>query len=205
MNFDPEDPLDSQDQADAYLNWCADQYARISVDEPRTFGKAIQGSAWLLVVSTAQLHLADELEPEFEPRRDELLDQLAQYQGLARAIERRHTNVPVERYIILRMSLDCWKPIGDWAEHLLTAARCAVNARVLSAMYPLVDFAGIECPDVWALLDAGADKLGEVETEGLTFDDFAIAPDSGTIAKWTWQRANNVVRRSGIDTDLNAN
>jgi hypothetical protein len=52
---------------------------------------------------------------------------------------------------------------------------------------------------VWALLDAGCEQLASINlADDLSFDDYAIRPDEMVIARYTWQRANNIARHVGI-------
>jgi hypothetical protein len=151
-------------------------------------------SAWLLVVACAQLHLDDDIEVNREP----LLEQLGMYSKLARAIERQRQHFTVERLIVLRSSLDCWEAVGYWAENLLRAARCAVAALMLFELHPLIDLYELECADVWALLDAAAAELADINSAvDLGFQDYAVQPAEMVTAKFTWQRANNLVRHVG--------
>lgn len=190
-DFDPNvDPTD-QDAADAYVDWCATNYERLSQGPARTYRSAVRCGAWLLAVASAQLHLDDEIEHD----RQELLEQLASYAMIARAIERQREHYVVERLIVLRASLDCWEPTGEWGGHLLDAAKCAIAALVLIELAPLVDLWELSCPDAWALLDAGTQSLAQINLANeLSFADFAVRPAEMTIARYTWQRVNNMVR-----------
>lgn len=203
QDFDPNDPLDTQEQADAYVNWCAEQFVRVHGGEKRTYRVAWRASAWLLVVSCAQLHLHD----EHEENRDALLEQLSKYQSLARAFERQSQRLPTEQLVLMRGSLDCWEPVGCFAGALLGAARCAIAARVLMDLYPLADLWEVRCDDVWALLDVGHAYLAAINQSysELEFEDLAIRPNEETIAKYTWQRANNITRKAGLWVDLSGN
>src|ERR1700746_1733878 len=102
MTFDPNDELDTNEKADAYVNWCAENFMRLRGGK-RTYRTAVRCAHWLFVVASAQLHLADDVA-----NRDAMLEQLAMYQQLGRALERQRDHVPLERLILLRSSLDCW-------------------------------------------------------------------------------------------------
>lgn len=195
-DFDPDAPLDTQEQADAYINWCAESFMALSQATPRTFRTAIRCAHWLLVVSMAQLHLVEEHEDD----REAMLEQLAYYSQLARDLERQRERYAVERLIVLRSSLDCWEAVGSWAGFMLAAARCAISALMLIELHPLIDLWELECPDVWALLISGRDFLAEINAEDTepTFEDFSIRPAEMAIAKFTWQKVNNLTRHWGV-------
>lgn len=189
--FDPNVEPDTQEQADTYARWCADNFLRVLLKEPHTFRTAVRASSWLLVCAAAQFHLDD----DYEPNREALLRQLASYSHIARALERQRQHFVIERLIILRSSLDCWEPAGRFAEQLLVAAKSAVTAMILIEVYPLVDLWDVECHDVWALLDFGYVNLGLIEPESVA--DLAVRPDDDVIAKFTWQKLNNLTRHLG--------
>lgn len=194
--FDPNDEPETEEQADAYINWCADNFMRLSQGAARTNRTAVRCAHWLLVVSVAQLHLDDEVQGD---DREALMEQLAMYQQLARALERQRQHFAIERLIALRSSLDCWRPTGDWAGHLLAAAKCAVGALMLIELHLLIDLWELECPDVWAQIQSGGDYLGAINiADDLSFADFAVTRDEGVTSKFTWQRANNIVRHVGM-------
>lgn len=194
--FDPNDDPETQEQADAYINWCAENFMRLARAPNRTYRSAIRCAAWLFVVASAQLHLDEDVTAN----RDELLEQLAKYQALGRAIERQQVRFPVEQTIVLRASLDCWEPVGEWARCLLTAAKNAVAARLLIELHPLVDLWELQAPDVWSLLDDGTMQLASINAaEELDFADYAIRPNEAVVAKWTWQRVNNIARHAGSE------
>jgi hypothetical protein len=194
-DFDPNIEPATQEQADAYVSWCGSNFVRLATSGPWTYRTALRCAHWLLVVALAQLHLDDRVDDH----RDALLEQLAGYQRLARVVERQRDHVPAERLIILRSSLDCWRPTGDWAAALLNAGRDAVSALLLIEMYPLVDLWELHAPDAWALLDDGRDQLSRINRAAcLTFSDFSIQPDGMVVARYTWQRANNIARHVGI-------
>ncbi len=194
-DFNPNDEPETQEQADAYVNWCAANFMRLSRSTVRTYRTAVRCAEWLFVVASAQLHLDD----EFTDHREELLEQLVNYQLLGRAIERQRQHFPVERLIVLRASLDCWEPVGEWAINLLTASKCAIGALILFELYPLIDLYEMNCEEVWALLDGGALALARIgDGEGpLSFQDYAVRPNELVTARYTWQRANNIVRHVG--------
>jgi hypothetical protein len=193
-DFDPNVEPETQEQADAYINWCAENFVRLSRSKPRTYRKALRCAAWLFVVAVAQLHLDDDVEQD----RDALLEQIALYSRLARNIERQRDHVPIERLIVSRATMDCWEPVGEYADCLLLAAKAALSALMLIEMYPLVNLWDMECADVWALLDDGADTLATINAaDELSFDDYAVRRDDGVVAQFTWQRANNLSRGMG--------
>ena len=194
-DFDPNAEPSTQEEADAYVNWCAQNFMRASTNGSHTYRSALRCAHWLLVVAIAQLHLDDDWERD----REALLEQLAAYQRLARVIERQRDHVPVERLILLRSSLDCWESVGEWSASLLHAGKNAVSALLLIEMYPLVDLWELPAPDAWALLDEGCQVLADINlADGLDFADYAIRPDDMVIARYTWQRANNIARHVGI-------
>lgn len=193
--FDPNIEPDSQEQMDAYLTWCADNFMRLSQSERRTYRTAIRCAAWLLIAATAQLHLDDEVEHDREP----LLHQLAAYQQLARAIERQRQHADLTALMTLRASLDCWEPIGACASFLLDAAKAAVAAMLLIEAHPLVDLWDLSAPDAWALIEDGRESLAMINdyAEDLTYSHYAVRRDDQVTAKFTWQRVNNMHRHLG--------
>lgn len=202
-DFDPNDELGTQEQADRYVNWCAGNFMRLSAAPPRTYRTAWRSASWLFVVASAQLHLDEEVTE----RREELLQSLSMYQALGRAIERQVTRIPTERLIVLRGSIDCWEPVGRFAGSLLHAVKCAVAARLLIDLYPLADLWELEAPDAWALLDAGRHALAGLgeHADSIEFRDYAVRPDERAVGKYTWQRSRGIVRRAGIEVDLSEN
>lgn len=193
-NFDPNVEPETQEQADEYVGWAAENFMRLSQSEQRTYRTAVRCAHWLLVVSVAAFHL----DEDAEANRDALLEQLALYSKLARMIERQRNRLPVEKLIVLRSSLDCWEPVGTWGTQLLTAARTAVAALILIELHPLIDLWELECPDVWALLDEGAAQLAMInDADELEWPDYAIRPSESVTAKFTWQQVNNLSRRVG--------
>lgn len=193
-DFDPNDALDTQEQADAYISWCAENFMRLSQGEARTYRTAVRCAAWLLVVAVAPFHLSDDVERD----RDALLEQLSNYSKLARAIERQEIKVPVEQLIVMRSSLDCWESVGTWAGHLLDAAKHALVTLTLIDFYPLIDLWDLAAPEAWTLLDAGSDYLAAINTAfDLDYADYAVQPSEMVIAKYTWQRVNNLHRHMG--------
>lgn len=192
--FDPNVEPETREDADAYVAWAAENFMRLSQSERRTYRTAVRCAHWLLVVAAAAFHLDDDVEVD----RDALLEQLAMYSKLARAIERQRDRLPVEKLIVLRSSLDCWEPVGIWGSQLLAAARTAVSALMLIELHPLVDLWELECPDVWALLEEGAMQLAMInEADELEWQDYAIRPSESVTAKFTWQQVNNLSRRVG--------
>lgn len=199
--FDPEDELDTQAQADAYVNWCAEQFVRVASARTFTYRTAIRASAWLFVVATAQLHLDDEVEDN----RDEMVHQLLVNTQVARLMERQRQKLPIERLVVMRGGLDCWQPVGRFAGSLLRAAKCALAARILIEMHPLVDLWSVECTDVWVLLKAGGGELAAINTwldhmsDGqLEVEDYAVKASADIAAKFTWQKLMNLSRGQGI-------
>lgn len=191
--FDPNVEPETQEQADAYVIWAAENFLRLS-QGPQTYRTAVRCAHWLLLVSVASFHLDESVEDN----REALLEQLAMYVKLARVIERQRDRLPVERLILLRSSLDCWEPVGTYGEELLAAARMAVAALMLIDLHPLVDLWDVACPDVWALLDEGAAQLSAInDAEGLEWTDYSLRPNEMVIAKFTWMRVNNLSRRVG--------
>lgn len=195
-DFDPNDELDTQEQADAYVVWCAEQFMRLLESPKRTYRTGIRCAQWLFVISSAQLHLDEDVTENVGA----MLEQLGMYSKLGRALERQRQHYPIERLIVLRSSLDCWEPVGEWSSNLLFAAKCAVSAMTLVGLHPLIDLWELRCPDVWALLDGGANALAAInDGKGpLTFADYAVRPNEATIAKFTWQKVNNLTRQMGM-------
>jgi hypothetical protein len=191
--FDPENELKTQADADAYVGWCADQFLRVANGGTYTYRTAIRASAWLFVCATAQLHLDDEVEEQ----RDELQQQLAITQKLARQMERQHVKMQIERLVIMRSSLDCWEPVGRFASVLLDGARMGISARLLIELHPLVDLWALECPDVWALLHQAESALEVIEAP-LELEDYAVRPNADVVAKFTWQHLFAWARHKGI-------
>ncbi len=201
-DFDPNVDPETQEQADAYLAWCADQFMRASQSHARTYRTADRCSSWLFVAAVTQLQLDDEVITN----REELLDNLQLFQHLGRAIERQRIRPKIERFILLRGALDCWEPVGAYANHLLIAAKSAVAARLLILTYPLVELWDLRCDDVWSLLEAGREALAPInEADALELADYAVKPDEQVMAKYTWQRANNIIRGAGLHSEINPN
>lgn len=191
-DFDPNTEPETQEQADAYVGWCAESFMRLSQGERRTYRSGIRCAHWLLVVSCAMLHLDDDVEHD----REALLEQLGMYSKLARTLERQRDHLPIERLIVLRSSLDCWEPVGAYASNLLHAASMATAALILVDLHPLVDLWGLDAPDVWALLIEGANGLAIINQDpDLSYADYAVRRHEGVVAKFTWQRVNNISRR----------
>lgn len=201
--FDPNDPLDSQEQADAYINWCAENFLRLHASGRYTYRTGIRAAAWLHVVAVAQLHLDDDVTDD----RETLLRQLTVHQNVARLIERQQEKLPIERLLVVRSTFDCWEPVGRYAAHLLNTARCALMAIIIIDLHPLIDLWEVQAPDVWALLDAGAVWLSQINehASSLEYDDYAVRPNDDVIAKMTWQQVNNLVRHAGLQAPLSPN
>ena len=202
-DFDPNHELDTQEQADAYLVWCAENFLRLSNSPARSYRTGIRCAHWLFILATAQMHL-DDLHTS---NREALLEQLSQYQLLGRALERQRQRFPIEQLIVLRASLDCWEPTGRCAANLLDAAKMAVAAMILTEAHPLIDLWDLHAPDVWALLGKGRILLAMInDLPGeLEFEDFAVRPGESVTAKFTWQKLHHMVRHAGIRTDLSEN
>jgi hypothetical protein len=193
-DFDPNHEPVTSDEADAYVGWCAENFMRLSEGAHRTYRTAVRCASWVLVVSCASLHLDDDQEQD----REALLEQLAMYSGLARAIERQREHYPIERLIVMRSTLDCWSPCGLYADNLLGAAKAAISALMLIELHPLVDLWNLEAPDVWALLVEAREALAIInEADELDFQDFAVRRDDHVTGLFTWQRANNLSRGMG--------
>lgn len=196
--FDPNVEPETDEQYDAYVEWCAHNFMLLSEGIKRTFREALRCAHWLLVVAVYQMTLAEDSQDA-----DALRHQIDRYQALARALERQVERFPVEQLIVLRSSLDCWEPVGQWASNVLAAAKCAVSALILIDVHPLVDLWDLEACDVWAMLEAGRDNLAAIEVwkgDGVLVDlaDFAVRKDDLVTAKFTWQRANNIARHVGM-------
>jgi hypothetical protein len=201
-DFDPNVEPESQEQADAYINWCAENFMRLSQGDVRTYRTATRCAPWLFIVASAQLHLDESVTDN----REELLEQLALYQKLGRAMERQRVRLAIENFILLRGSLDCWEPVGVWSESLLIAAKGAISARLLIDAYPLVELWDVRCDDVWSLLEAGREALARInDADELSFADYAVRPDEMVMAKYTWQRAHNIIRGAGLHSDVSPN
>lgn len=201
-DFDPNTEPHTNEQADAYINWCAENFMRLSQGTKRTYRTATRCSAWLFIVASAQLHLDESVTDN----RDDLLEQLAMYQRLGRAVERQRVRLAIENLILTRGSLDCWEPVGVWAESLLIATKSAIAARILIETYPLVELWDMRCDDVWSLLETGREALAQInEADELDFADYAVKPDEMVVARYTWQRANNIIRGAGLESDVGPN
>ena len=193
-DFDPNTEPETQEQADAYIGWCSENFMRLSQGERRTYRTSVRCAHWLLVVSCAMFHLDDDTEDD----REALLEQLGMYSKLARALERQQIKLPIERLITLRSSLDCWEAIGVYASNLLDAAKMATSALMLVDLHPLVDLWELDAPDVWTLLADGASELAVINgTLDLEYADYAIRRHENVVGKFTWQRINNISRSIG--------
>lgn len=192
-DFDPDADLDTQEQYDAYVRWCGDQFQRIVEDDStlQTYRTAIRAAAWLLVVAQAQIHLHDDIEDG----RDMLLSQLSKSSQMARCYERQHGHVGLRDLIVGRSVLDCWEPSGQFAMNLLDAARHALSALILYEVQPLNDIFDELAPDMWSLILMGAESLTSIsEYDGvIDYDDYAVVPNQRVIAKMNWQKVNAIV------------
>lgn len=196
-DFDPSIEPTTQEQADAYIRWCAENFNRvISSDQtPRTYRSGFRCAAWLMVVACAQIHLHDDVEDN----RDVLLNNLAGHSKTARRIERQDPTIEVRDLIVCRSVLDCWAPSGEFAQNLLDAAKCANAALILHFVHPLEDLWDVDAPDMWSLILMGAEKLIEINGHDgpLEYDQYAVTPHAGVIDKMNWQKVNQITRHIG--------
>jgi hypothetical protein len=200
-DFDPSIDPETQDQADAYVRWCAENFDRlVSNDETlRTYRTGFRCAAWLLVVSVAQLHLHDDVDQY----REIMMKNLAGHMKVARRTERQDPELGVRDLIICRSVLDCWTPQGDFAMNLLDAAKCACAALILQYVHPLEDLWDVDAPDVWSLILMGGQKLGDINDEmrergvEISYDDYAVVPNVSVIDKMNWQKVNQIARHLG--------
>lgn len=198
MTFDPDHEPENIEEAEAYVQWCADQLERVVNEGAEglfTYRRGLRAAHWMLVVACAHLRLDDDYVGD---DRDALMHQIDNYADLAVELERQRERYPVERLIVLRASLDCWEPVGRWAHNFLGAAKSAVAALMLVEFHPLIDLWELHAPDVWALIHHGMYALQRVqEDETAGIEDCSIRRDEDATAKFTWQRAMNISKKTG--------
>jgi hypothetical protein len=200
-DFDPGAEPETQEDADNYVRWCAENFNRVvsSDDTLRTYRTGFRCAAWLLVVSVAQLHLHDDVDQH----REIMMNNLAGHMKVARRAERQDETLGVRDLIVSRSVLDCWTPEGEYAMNLLDAAKCACAALILQYVHPLEDLWDVDAPDVWSLILMGGQKLGDINDAvkerdyGLSYDDYAVVPNTGIIDKMNWQKVNLITRQLG--------
>jgi hypothetical protein len=187
-DFNPEPEPESQEQYDDYVRWCAVQVNRVAVNDetPRTHRTAFRAAAWLYVVSTAQIHLDEDVTES----RDTYLKNLGGLSRLARRVERQRPDVGLRDLVVSRSVLDCWTPSGQFADRLLGAAKCAISALILKEVHPLEDLWDVDAPDTWSLILMGAAALVEI-------NEYDGVPNASVIDKMNWQKANNFSRQVG--------
>lgn len=195
--FHPEPEPKSQEEYDAYIRWCAMQFNRVVGEDetPRTHRTAFRAASWLYVVSTAQLHLHDDVTEG----RETYLKNLSGSSTLARRVERQRPDVGIKDLVVARSVLDCWLPYGQFSGNLLDAAKCSVSALILKEVHPLQDLWDVDAADTWSLILMGAQKLIEINEHEdiLSYDDYAVTPNSAVIDKMNWQKANNFAQQMG--------
>jgi hypothetical protein len=201
MTFDPDAPLDSQDQADAYVRWCAFELLK-AADEgpeatPRTYASAMRAAAWLWVIAQARMRLADEIEDDREGHERNLAGLFRR----ARECERGKGDVEFNMLSGARVALDCFESAGRFGETLLTTAKVAVEALQLVFMYPPIDKWETSAPGPWSLILCGAVLLEEINTaaETLTVADYAVRPSPGMVGKIAWDAAHRTAQRVGAE------
>jgi hypothetical protein len=197
MTFDPNAELVTQEDHDAYVQWCAAQLLA-AADEPavapRVYATAMRAASWLWVVAQAQIHLDDDVEDQ----RDGHQQNLAKLFARARLVERAAGDVKFSELLTARIALDCFEPVGQYAHLLLDAARLAIDALELIFIYPPIDKWDLYCPGPWSLIFSGAVMLEEINDEHpLTFADYSVRPSPGMVGKVTWDAANRVAQRAG--------
>jgi hypothetical protein len=200
-DFDPGAEPETQEDADNYVRWCAENFNRVvsSDDTLRTYRTGFRCAAWLLVVSVAQLHLHDDVDQH----REVMMNNLAGHMKVARRAERQDETLSVRDLIVSRSVLDCWTPEGEYAMNLLDAAKCACAALILQYVHPLEDLWDVDAPDVWSLILMGGQKLGDINEAvaerdyGLSYDDYAVVPNTAIIDKMNWQKVNQITRQLG--------
>jgi hypothetical protein len=200
-DFDPGAEPETQEDADNYVRWCAENFNRVvsSDDTLRTYRTGFRCAAWLLVVSVAQLHLHDDVDQH----REIMMNNLAGHMKVARRAERQDETLSVRDLIVSRSVLDCWTPEGEYAMNLLDAAKCACAALILQYVHPLEDLWDVDAPDVWSLILMGGQKLGDINEAvaerdyGLSYDDYAVVPNTAIIDKMNWQKVNLITRQLG--------
>jgi hypothetical protein len=136
-DFDPGAEPETQEDADNYVRWCAENFNRVvsSDDTLRTYRTGFRCAAWLLVVSVAQLHLHDDVDQH----REIMMNNLAGHMKVARRAERQDETLSVRD-----------------------------------------------------LIEAVAER-----DYGLSYDDYAVVPNTAIIDKMNWQKVNLITRQLG--------
>lgn len=196
MSFDPDDPLLTKADHDAYVRWCAEQLVAVADESPdvtpHIYGTAMKAAAWLWVVAQAQMHLDDDVEDQREQHQQNLGGLFTR----AREVERAKGDVRFKNLLGARIALDCFQPVGRYGGTLLEAAKLAIEALVLVFVYPPIDKWDLPAPASWALVLCGAVLLEEI-TEPLSFSDYSVRPSPGMIGKITWDAANRASFAAG--------
>jgi hypothetical protein len=200
-DFDPSIEPETQDQADAYVRWCAAHFDASSSPTTRRCAPTAPASAAPPGCSSSRsrrLHLHDDVDQY----REIMMTNLAGHMKVARRTERQDPeSLTVRDLIICRSVLDCWTPQGDFAMNLLDAAKCACAALVLQYVHPLEDLWDVDAPDVWSLILMGGQKLADINDALRRARRRARAttttPWSRTVSvidKMNWQKVNQIAR-----------
>lgn len=200
-DFDPSKEPETQEDADNYVRWCAENFNRVTSNDEtlRTYRSGFRCAAWLLVVSVAQIHLHDDVDQG----REILMTNLAGHSKVARRVERQNESVNIRDLVVSRSVLDCWTPEGRFAGRLLDAAKCACAALILQHVHPLENLWDVDAPDVWNLILMGGAALVEInelmadDEFELSYDDYAVVPNTSVIDKMNWQKVNQITRHLG--------
>lgn len=199
MSFDPDVEPATQDQVDAYIQWCAAQLVA-AADEgpgetPRIYATAMQAASWLWVIAQARLHLHDAVVEHRENHQRNLAALFTR----ARQVERAKGDIDFSQLLAARVALDCFAPIGRYAPALLEAAKMAVDALTLIFVYPPVDKWSMHCPGSWSLVLCGTVLLEEINEHEmpLTYEDYSVAPAPEMTGKIVWDAANRAAQIVG--------
>lgn len=200
-DFDPDAPLDTKAQYDAYVQWCSVEFERTleAVEDVDRVPHAVTARAARLLFPAACAPIA--LDDDCDVSREQHLENLARLWTVAYKTEREHDDVGVRDWLMARGVVDCYEASGGLANNLLDAAKCAIGSIILTAAHPLVDLGNVHAPDGWALVLYGYDRLRAIYEEKSAEEvgpwDFAVVPNQGFIDKMNWQKLNNAATQMG--------
>lgn len=192
-DFDPNHDPETEAEANAYINWCAQSFNHMVTDEtPETWATARQAAGWLWVWAQALQHLDSGVEDH-----EAMLRNMATLNSYARQFERRSQFLTLNHIRVARSMLDAWEPVGEYARPLLAACKCATSALLLCIAHPLEELSDMEAPDGWALVLMGGGYLEPItrDERELTPEHFAIRPSEDVVNKMQDQRVRNMADR----------
>lgn len=190
-DFDPDAPINSQEEADAYVTFCIDQVVTLCNNDetPRTYRLGARAAAALWVSAVAPLQLKLGIE-----NYEDHLTNLAKLSSRARCVERSHDHVRLADLHTARGVIECFKAVGAHAQALIDATKCAITALVVANSTILKASADRDAPDVWALVLMG---LGAVRgiPGGITYAEFVVDIDHDAVMRMQTQRVNDALEQ----------